>query len=143
MLELTEKKIDMLPTVSNYWSFSHENEISDISSSTDVYDYCCLIGICEGDIQRPDMIEGEWYESFSLENRFDDLLEELDDCDDNIEREDVSSRIKQLAAKILTEEFADFRYCREPEKIEEQLQQIQTLETEDFQENSNKPKMKI
>ena len=89
------------------------------------------------------MIEGEWYESFSLENRFDDLLEELDDCDDNIEREDVSSRIKQLAAKILTEEFADFRYCREPEKIEEQLQQIQTLETEDFQENSNKPKMKI
>ena len=89
------------------------------------------------------MIEGEWYESFSLENRFDDLLEELDDCDDNIEREDVSSRIKQLAAKILTEEFADFRYCREPEKIEEQLQQIQTPETEDFQENSNKPKMKI
>lgn len=72
------------------------------------------------------MIEGEWYESFSLENRFDDLLEELDDCDDNIERENVSSRIKKLAAKILTEEFADFRYCREPEKIEEQLQQIQT-----------------
>lgn len=89
------------------------------------------------------MIEGEWYESFSLENRFDDLLEELDDCDDNIERENVSSRIKKLAAKILTEEFADFRYCREPEKIEEQLQQIQTPETEDFQENSNKPKMKI
>ena len=89
------------------------------------------------------MIEGEWYESFSLENRFDDLLEELDDCDDNIEREDVSSRIKKLAAKILAEEFADFRYCREPEKIEEQLQQIQTPETEDFQENSNKPKMKI
>ena len=89
------------------------------------------------------MIEGEWYESFSLENRFDDLLEELDDCDDNIERENVSSRIKKLAAKILTEEFADFRYCREPEKIEEQLQQIQTPETEDFKENSNKPKMKI
>ena len=61
----------------------------------------------------------------------------------NIERENVSSRIKKLAAKILTEEFADFRYCREPEKIEEQLQQIQTPETEDFQENSNKPKMKI
>ena len=110
-LLLAEQQFDMHPTLKNY----HEMIYSlDIDSPCQNFDFTCLEQIKQG-ICLPNELIGEWNESFSFKDRFDELNDEWDDCDDDSERAEVAGKMVARAQSVLTKEFPEYHCLPEPD----------------------------
>lgn len=130
IIEIPENKFDMLPTVYNYYRLRNENEISSISMSDRLYDYTSLIELHDGECTLSEPLDPETnFQQFSFEDRFDDLKDELFDCDDDAERAEARQRFRERVEEIMEKEFPELHYCRDPKVIEAEL--LQTQQTDE------------
>ena len=144
LLEMLERKLDMLPTLYNEYRLRTENGFYELTEGKKNHDFISLVLLREGVVEHPDDIEREWYQEFSYNDNFHDLVEEMNDCGNQAEREEVSGRIRELSGRLIEENFPDLRYCREPVKIEEQLRQQHEPApdiTEEIPEPNTRPKI--
>ena len=123
LIELTERKFDMLPPLNNMCTLLDQNGIIEMDCSEPAYNFMCLAMLHSGQCINTDDLPLHPFTEFAFEDTFRDLMREMQADVSGSNTASIAARVRERAEQLLETHFPDLRYCREPEQIEAQLRE--------------------
>ena len=130
---------NMAPTNELFISFAGLD--TDIKSlPDDTYDRSALLWLSDPNCNDPEIVD-EFPNFFSYHDRFDPLDEKFRDVPNEVECKEVMNQVRELAGKILNEDFPNIRKQNTLANNEKQIGRSETKKEERMQKKTPPPKI--
>ena len=123
LIELVERRFDMLPTLANMRSLQNIGGVAETDYDSQNHSFMRLAMLHSGQCTNTDDLPLHPFTEFAFEDTFRDLMREREADVSGSNAESIAARVRERAGQLLETQFPHLRYCREPEQIEAQLRE--------------------